>query len=675
MQYSKKSSGRFIFKMIAIILPFAILALVEMGLRLFNYGSDLRIFLEDKDRPGFLYLNPEVAKRYFTVSQNATYGNKEVFCKKKGGNTFRAFVLGASTAIGFPYYHNGSFARMLQYRLQRTFPDKNFEIINLSLTAINSYALLDFAKAASLYQPDAIIFYEGHNEYYGVLGVGSTNSVGRNPAVIQTMIRLKSLRVVQLLFNISSRFQKNSEMITNQHENLMRRMSAEKTIIYRSELYEAGVGQFRRNIDQILQTFSQKGIPVFLSTIVSNEKDLKPMMSVHKDSLTISASWNTRFKAAEKAMRRGDTAFARKLFRELNREDSSYALTHYYLGNLAYANGEFYLAKRYFMNARELDALRFRGPAKMNEVILLAAAKYKNVILVDVLKTFEDYSPHHIIGSELILEHLHPNLRGNFLMSDAFYRAFKQSNILSAPWRNEIPFEEMYRELPLTKVDSLYGLYGTLRLKAGWPFYEAEPAGAESGSALEGKLANALLNREMSWNEAFDSLYHCYLEKKNYVGALKLTEGLILEFPNKTNFYEFAIGLANELNNPELSAYYSLRLFRISPDFNLAKMLFIHYLKKDEPGKALPFIDFAISNNSSAVKFEPMRAAVMEIISLQQQFSTDSLNVNTSNKIADRYFLLGNYGAASQYIEKTLKLQLNNKEALLLKSKMAKTRT
>lgn len=69
--------------------------------------------------------------------------------------------------MGFPYPNNISFQRMLKYQLQKTNPDKDIEIINLALTAINSYTFYDFAQELVHFEPDAIFIYGGHNEYYG----------------------------------------------------------------------------------------------------------------------------------------------------------------------------------------------------------------------------------------------------------------------------------------------------------------------------------------------------------------------------------------------------------------------------------------------------------------------------------------------------------------------------
>ena len=139
------SGNVLLFKIIAIVLPFIVLLIAELSLRVAGYGNDLSLFLTDKTGK-YYYLNPQIGKRYFTQEVNATNGNMDFFRKDKTPGTLRIFVLGSSTAIGFPYMYNGAFPRMLNYRLQRHYPELNIEMINLSLTAINSYAVLDMAK-------------------------------------------------------------------------------------------------------------------------------------------------------------------------------------------------------------------------------------------------------------------------------------------------------------------------------------------------------------------------------------------------------------------------------------------------------------------------------------------------------------------------------------------------
>jgi len=43
---------------------------------------------------------------------------------------------------------------------------------------------------------------------------------------------------------------------------------------------------------------------------------------------------------------------------------------------------------------------------------------------------------------ELILEHVHPNLKGYAIMSDAFYEAMKREKLVEVPTEDEMTFAQ-----------------------------------------------------------------------------------------------------------------------------------------------------------------------------------------------------------------------------------------
>jgi hypothetical protein len=268
------------FRVFALALPFLLLALAEGALRLLDYGHDLRLFQEDPDNKGYWVMNRYASAKFFSDTANATIGNRELFRQQKGANTFRVFVLGESTTIGYPYMHNGSFHRWLQYRLLHTFPNKNFEIINLLLTAVNSYTVLDFGRQLVDYAPDAVLVYTGHNEYYGALGVGSTSRIGHHSALVKAWLALQDFRLVQGLNHLLATLRQGlAGNPVDVRESLMKRMAADQHIPYGSERYARGIRQFEANLNALCRQLSEKQIPVFLSTLVSNEKDLPPFIS------------------------------------------------------------------------------------------------------------------------------------------------------------------------------------------------------------------------------------------------------------------------------------------------------------------------------------------------------------------------------------------------------------
>lgn len=124
-------------------------------------------------------------------------------------------------------------------------PDINFEVINMSLTAINSYTLYDFTTQLIHYKPDAVLIYAGHNEYYGALGIASTSTLGHNSLVVKLVMQLRDLRLMQLL---TKAYVATTSKLTggkiNLKKNLMQRMVRRQEIPYNSELYKDGIKQF-----------------------------------------------------------------------------------------------------------------------------------------------------------------------------------------------------------------------------------------------------------------------------------------------------------------------------------------------------------------------------------------------------------------------------------------------
>jgi tetratricopeptide (TPR) repeat protein len=652
-----------IFIILSSVLPFVFLFFIEVGLRICNYGKDVYLIHVSSKYPDFYSANKDVSFKYFTNDSNATIGIYEVFRKEKQPNTIRIFVLGESTAVGFPYFHNGSFHRMLTYRLEQDYPKKKFEIINFSLTAISSYALADFARQLVNYQPDAILVCAGHNEYYGALGVGSTSSLGNSPFLIRCLMRLREFRIVQLVYKIGSVFRRTDRYITDQRENLMHRMAADQSIAFGSKKYQTGIKQFDENMEQLLTTFKKSNVPVFLSTLVANEKDFFPMKSISNQP----GAFGKQLVDIRKFIDEQNFEKAESLCNSALAADSTNADACFYLGKIAFAQSKYPEAARMFGKARDFDALRFRAPTKINQLIREKAGRFNNVRLVDCEKLFRDHSPGYIIGDELVLEHVHPNLNGYFLIQEAFYKELSKSGILGPENKEEKNWT--LAQMPITKVDSLYGLYCTWLLKEGWPFYDKTIPKVNKDKTFEENVAGGLAVKQYSWGDAMNSLFKYYIEKKDERNALKITEGLVLEFPYDYRMSERAMKIAANLDDYHLSNFYALKADELCPTGETAKQLFINYLKMDQPENALPYIVKAQSANSP-VNLVPLKALVSHLIVLKKQLNESIADVNLLNGIAECYYQIGNYAVADRYNSQSLKQNSTGKEALALQRRL-----
>ncbi len=655
-----------VFKIISVVVPFCLLALLECGLRLFDYGYDLSLFIEYPNNKNYLFLNPDASKRYFINQKNATTGNVERFRKEKAPGTRRIFVLGESTTIGYPYFHNGSFHRWLQYRLSRTFPDQHFEIVNLALTAVNSYTVLGFARELVGYQPDAVLIYTGHNEYYGAMGVGSTEQLKGSPALVNAILHLRSLRIIQLGAEWYQKVLALGSAGKSENDGTrMRRMVGEQRIPYQSELYKRGVEQFRANMGEVLDIFARQNVPVFIGNLVSNDCDLKPFVSFQADS-TRFPGFVQNYGMALNFLQKADSTEAYRHFQKATENYQLHALCHYYLGELELARGNTGAALGYFSRARDLDGLRFRAPEEFNQIIRQLVDKHPNAHLVDVKHFFETASTNGIIGKGLILEHVHPDLKGYALMSDAFYEALKKAKIICPAPGSEMSFARLRNEMPVPSIDSLAGVYKVANLKSSWPFNAALDRDSVKIETFEERVAFDLAYRRISWENAMDQAYNHYIEGQNYREAREIVEALILEQPADAALYSKSAMLSGQLGDERNALFSFQKAFSIAPSFETARYLFVLLLKMDEPEKAIPYLDYAVDNNTSGFNLTPVRALVQEVVSLRARLPVDSSDVSVLGRIASAYYKMDNRDGALRYARRVLQLNARDEAALKL---------
>jgi tetratricopeptide (TPR) repeat protein len=620
--HKRRNGKERIYKTIAVALPFLVVVLLEIALRMFQYGYNPAVIVPYPQNPEYFVFNPHASNRFFLNSRFAPSGNKELMRAKKDANTLRFFVLGESTTIGYPYFHNGSFHRWLLYRLLHTYPDKHFEIINLSLTAVNSYAVKSFAEEIVRYEPDAVLIYSGQNEYYGGLGVASAQTVGSNPRAVNILLGLRQFRVVQWAMSLR-RTPGNAE---NAETTRMELMIGDRQIPYRSKLFDKGLQQFEYNMNATLHTLEKHRVPVFFSNIVSNIKDLPPFVSDETDT-------------ANDAMR------------------------HYRAGQTACQNGDYGQARAHFTQAKETDLLRFRAPEALNGIVEDLCARYPQAYLVDSRQALEERAPHGLLGDELFVDHVHPNLKGYAVISEAFYAAIRASGILPAP-QQEMTDEALERDMPTSPVDSLAGALRIAQLKAHFPFYDSlyinKPIPEHT---TEEQLAAKLFRREESWMDVHSALYNFYIMQRRLTETAKVAEGTALEFAEDPVFYEQTAMLYGQAGENETAAFYLRKSFNMQPSFEKAHYLTVFYLMLDRPEDALPALDYALAHPNGKM-LEPLKPLVGQVIELKKQLAANPADVALLNRIAATYLRMENRDGAAKYVRQALQSEPDNREAL-----------
>ncbi|MBN1302438.1 MAG: SGNH/GDSL hydrolase family protein, partial [Melioribacteraceae bacterium] len=335
MKKTQKKKPPFLFYVIMIAFPLLFFILLETGLNIFDYGKNLDAFITiSEEYDDLLFINPDIPFRYAINNSSPPAVAFDAYKKIKTDSTFRIFVMGGSSTAGFPYAYNITFPKYLQRKLNLLYPNMNIEVINLGITAHNSYTIADLADEVLEQEPDLILIYAGHNEYYGVLGVGSSVAYGNSRFVTKLMIflnRTKTYQLINYLVKWGAGLLSEKEKPEFTDETLMARVIGESQILYNSEIYHAGIRQFRDNLNEFLNKINKAGINVIIGQLAFNYLQ-KPFISVSAD--------------------------------ENKNADSLFAL-----GLTDYNAGQYNKAKQYLLEAKEHDVLRFRAPQAMNDVI------------------------------------------------------------------------------------------------------------------------------------------------------------------------------------------------------------------------------------------------------------------------------------------------------------------
>jgi tetratricopeptide (TPR) repeat protein len=519
-------SRRIIFTAIAVGLPLVLFTSVELALRLSDAFPREPLFIVNPTFPEYSLANPRVVQRFFSTAAAAPNVSIETafFSTNKPPGTLRIVVQGGSSAAGFPFGYGASLAGMLEQRLRREFPARHVEVISTAMSAVNSYALVDFSEEIIAVRPDAVLIYAGHNEFLGILGVGSSLSSSKSPTVTRLIMNLRRLRLYRGLENLlAPAIAGEGGTASGQRDDgtLMARIAAERRIPLGSALFVNGERQFQLNLGDLLDRYADAGIPVFVATLVSNEADQAPFIDGHVE----------RADSIDPDQPTGDSlGSGLPLATLIEMAETGSADAAFKLGQRRRAEGDTAGALSAFQQARDLDQLRFRAPSRFNEIIRESAARH-GARLVDVESTFRQATADGIIGNDLITEHLHPNVDGYFILADAFHRSLAEEGAL--PQAGTIVNAEVARgEIPVSGVDQHFGEYKLIRLMSDWPFTDppVEPV-LPKPATTEERLGRALYDQEIDWTGAQRRLLDFYARGSNPDEYLRVSLILADAFP------------------------------------------------------------------------------------------------------------------------------------------------
>jgi len=534
-----------------LLVPVVFFVLLEGGLRLFGYGADYPLFGEVEGFEGLMVQNRDVARRYFVHQENVPNANADYFARAKPAGALRVVALGESSTAGFPFYWGAAFPRILGNRLRAAYPDREVEVVNTAMAAINSYTLLDLADEVIAIEPDAVVVYAGHNEYYGALGAASTETLGRNPGIVRAFLALRHFRTVQWLRNVAGSLQRAGAGEARSDGTLMARMIGEQSVPMGGETFRAGRRQFRENTDRLLARLREAGVPVYVGTLASNERDQRPFATVLGADST---AWRDAMRAGATAAAAGDSAAALEAYARAVRLDPGAAEAHYMHGRFLLSAGRAGAARAALLRAKDLDALRFRAPEVFNADLRASASRH-GARVVDVQQALRSGSPDGIIGREMMMEHLHPNLDGYTRIADAFFDAIAADGVAGTPR----PTADGAANRIVSPLDSLVGYLRLDALTRTWPFRrgEEQPLRAGAEPALL-DLARGYYEDRLQWQEATFRLAAHFEGAGRFERALLCRRALVQAYPfiaqHLVALGSLQMRMAQERSRPELFA-------------------------------------------------------------------------------------------------------------------------
>jgi hypothetical protein len=302
----------------------------------------------------------------------------------------------------------------------------------------------------------------------------------------------------------------------------MESLARGSTIPYGSQIYRDGKDTFEANLEDLRKICRANGVPLILSTQVSNLRGYPPFVSRRPGNLPPETrqKLDAAIASGEAAVRIRHWETAVMEFRRAAELDSLHAGTRFALACCLDVSGRRIEARLEYARARDYDQLRFRTSGDFNRMIM-EMEDGTTVGVADMERVFMTHSPDSLIGNELLLEHVHPNSRGYFLMAGEFAKVMRRLGLFtsSSEWaRNDtIPESTLWNERPVTEVDERTAARRTAILVAGWPFSSRQGVVPPVDSAdTLGRIAEGFVDGTRGWVETHRAAAAFYAGRKEH---------------------------------------------------------------------------------------------------------------------------------------------------------------
>jgi tetratricopeptide (TPR) repeat protein len=525
---------------------------LEGGLRLFGWGGYADFFRELPMPDGTTLVVSDVAgsSNYFYANREKPGTNDEFsFVMPKPEGTTRIVLCGESAIKGFPQPRSLAAGAFLDEMLQQCWPDRHVEVINLGTTAIASFPVLDIVKQAVRYDPDLIVLYAGNNEFFGAYGVASVNQGLASPALLAAQYRLRSLAIMQAAQQLMG---KSANL---EGRTLMEAMIGDVYIPPDSELRNGAARLLHAHFSKIAAIAKSESIPLLICLPAANERGLAPLGESRLDGFLADEQKLIRDQLSQAASQReAAPEKARDILLQVLHKAPQHAQANFLLAQCEEDLGDADRALNHYRAAIDLDTMPWRPPTRLVEAVLRVAEE-NDIPVCDVPAAFRQADSTAGIGWDLMDDHVHPSLKGQYELARAIIaslQSFEPPLHVDAGQIDRLPdLETLSRQLGHNPYDA-YGVAVQMRQIFAIPFMQQSNPDAfrrwsETISQAEAEMPASILEVARKWQD-----------KKTHPGGKRPLSGMVARILLREQDYTKARELfrAAQLSVPEYSSWH-----------------------------------------------------------------------------------------------------------------------
>jgi|GEM_PF-5590051 len=333
------------------------------------------------------------------------------FVVPKPPGTFRVFCLGGSTTLGYPYPAETAWPASLERRLERLFPERDLEVINVGATSYGSARTLAVLRGIIAYQPDLVIIATGDAEF---VEDSFRVAVAMPTPVVSWLHGLYLSRAFKQVLPA----QKLPLPVVDAEDSSAAGFLFAPVVA--GTVYQVDMDRRRRvmssldeNLTAMTEAASNAAVPLMLVTLPANIASWPPDPDHSMPAEpAMRTRWQQHLSLAERLAASGPLQEALDEYAAATNVWGGNATVCYEYGQLLIRAEQFDKARTMLLRALDLDPTPVRATSIVNQSIRSAAAQ-ADTMLADPVSALTVLSSHGLLGEELILDYAHPTPWGH----------------------------------------------------------------------------------------------------------------------------------------------------------------------------------------------------------------------------------------------------------------------